>query len=586
MPSRCVILFSLLPFGCTPAGTEGVDSTARSNRPPSIDSESHFLSFCARGCADGLRCVCGVCTRVCDQTRGCDDLGDAVGCVPPTAAEPTSCVLTPVRTVCDAHCELDADCAELGQAYVCDSGVCRTAPPAHDACGSVMTPACSADQELVVAFDENGCATLSCGAVSSCPSSFLSAGQSCDAPAREQFWFNAATGRCEVHDVGNCPTTINSFDTLEQCWEGCAPTFAGTCIEGWDPNFDMASVELVAPNNLRLGPSMVRKEQALALFGEPRHATLTYPDGTQTALTMTASDLEAYHVMSVDNPMGSAGGIGPHCWDTVAVEADVHFISDDGRFDEHWQRVRFTVNEWDAFASLELWATGDWSPLQPQRQPLSGSYRNDLPSGDYCSLSTGLHLNLVTGSFSGSIQHTVVALPCDQVTDTTPIGNDTPATPPPRAMAAPVPSGPVWNALVGSVNGQFCTAASPNRRGPKEPGDSLAAAALYDDPQPDDRLANEAAGECSLAGASACDPAQFVTIWAAECVARAEGLEVGIAPWQSVLRYDEDMSRVAWNISTTLRDDGEGNSSGATMTLDAITAEVIGTSEWDSVPVP
>ncbi len=572
----------LLLASCTRADPDPIDSTG-GGKPGRVDSESHFLSFCAEGCAEGLRCVCGVCTRVCDGTEQCDDLGQSVECVPPTPAEPESCVYARVRTVCDLACSQDADCAELGGQYVCDVGVCRQAPQPTQQCGSIMTPACDSGEELVTEFDENGCATLSCEVRARCAASYFTEGApGCEAPAQEAYWFNAATGRCEVHDHGNCPTTDNSFETLEQCWSGCAPDYEGSCITGWDANFETADVQLVAQNNLMLGPASISKTRALEVFAEPRQATLTYPDKTQTQLILEAENVEAYHMTSIENPTGSFVGIGPYCWDTVVVEADVHFYTEDGRFDEHWQRVRFTVNEWNTFANVSLQVEGDWWPARQNDEPVAGTYRPDLAS-DACSLGSHLSMDLVAGAFSGSIYHTVVDLPCDEVTETTGISNSTPTEPVPP-QEPPPPSGPVWSTSVRSPIGQFCTAASPNVRGPGEPADSVAAANLYEEPQPDDRLAGDAASECEALGGVNCDPGALITLWAAECIARADGLEAGITSWSTSLNTLEDEGRLSWSVSNTLTDNGTGQRSGESVSIDAISGEVTGRFGWMATP--
>src|SRR5688572_26610596 len=45
------------------------------------DSETHFLGSCdGSGCAEGLECICGVCTRACDDNAGCSDLASDAEC--------------------------------------------------------------------------------------------------------------------------------------------------------------------------------------------------------------------------------------------------------------------------------------------------------------------------------------------------------------------------------------------------------------------------------------------------------------------------------------------------------------------------
>jgi choline dehydrogenase len=100
--------------------------------------------------------------------------------------------------------------------------------------------------------------------------------------------------------------------------------------------------------------------------------------------------------------------------------------------------------------------------------------------------------------------------------------------------------------------GQFCAAASPNLRGPGEPGDTFAANNLYEDPQPTDRSLRDVAAECEAGGGTECEPAAFITLWTAECIARAAGLEPGITAWDSLAIFDEDQRRVVWRVLNTL----------------------------------
>src|SRR5690606_9043228 len=147
---------------------------------------------------------------------------------------------------------------------------------------------------------------------------------SCGDPSTEAFTFDAASGVCLVHDYGQCSAESNNFESLEQCWGDCAPEYWGTCIEGWDANWESADVVPVAQNNLTLSAATITREFALSLVSGEYEATLTYPHRTQTRLTLRVDQAEAYHVTSSDNPLGgSLLGIGPQCWDHVVVTADV-----------------------------------------------------------------------------------------------------------------------------------------------------------------------------------------------------------------------------------------------------------------------
>lgn len=107
-------LLVALATGCeggTAAGGEG--------------SETHFLESCAASCADGLECLCGVCTRPCADASECSSFGDFVACTDatPRVADGRCESLAQAR-LCDVPCLADADCAPLGAA-TCQHGFCR-----------------------------------------------------------------------------------------------------------------------------------------------------------------------------------------------------------------------------------------------------------------------------------------------------------------------------------------------------------------------------------------------------------------------------------------------------------------------------
>src|SRR5688572_15818275 len=87
-----------------------VQGCAKSETPRGNSSETHFLGNCDEdgACAEGLACVCGVCTALCDDSRdtACDGLASSAGCVETVDA---ACG----AFACDVECELDADCEQL-----------------------------------------------------------------------------------------------------------------------------------------------------------------------------------------------------------------------------------------------------------------------------------------------------------------------------------------------------------------------------------------------------------------------------------------------------------------------------------------
>jgi hypothetical protein len=99
------------------------------------DSETHFLHQCKESCAEGLACICGVCTKVCYDDESCSSLPGDPTCVAPDLLEdlrncrPSDPIDEPV---CDVGCKSDSDCKALGKGFTCQSGFCRedTAPKA------------------------------------------------------------------------------------------------------------------------------------------------------------------------------------------------------------------------------------------------------------------------------------------------------------------------------------------------------------------------------------------------------------------------------------------------------------------------
>jgi hypothetical protein len=82
------------------------------------DSESHFLASCGSRCGAGLKCICGVCTRACDDMQACGALSRRAECAAPSDS---SCGVR----VCDVACLEDDACKSLGAGHVCIQGRCR-----------------------------------------------------------------------------------------------------------------------------------------------------------------------------------------------------------------------------------------------------------------------------------------------------------------------------------------------------------------------------------------------------------------------------------------------------------------------------
>jgi hypothetical protein len=92
------------------------------------DSETHFLHNCIEYCGQGLACICGVCTKVCDDDESCSALPGDPTCVAPALLENArKCRPSdPIEeSVCDVGCKSDSECKALGRDFRCQKGFCR-----------------------------------------------------------------------------------------------------------------------------------------------------------------------------------------------------------------------------------------------------------------------------------------------------------------------------------------------------------------------------------------------------------------------------------------------------------------------------
>lgn len=115
-------------------------------------SETHFLTSCEASCADGLECICGVCTKACTRQNDCAAFSEAASCAPLSArVAERRCGQAELGAICDATCLTDLDCSQLAADRVCDSGFCRqpvrrAEPPA----GTCTASNWSADEVLIL----------------------------------------------------------------------------------------------------------------------------------------------------------------------------------------------------------------------------------------------------------------------------------------------------------------------------------------------------------------------------------------------------------------------------------------------------
>lgn len=79
----------------------------------------------------------------------------------------------------------------------------------------------------------------------------------------------------------------------------------------------------------------------------------------------------------------------------------------------------------------------------------------------------------------------------------------------------------------------------------------------------------------------ACDPDAFITRDAALCIARAEGLADGVAPWEVQMVYNSYYERPIWSISvTTVDDPADCRREGDSLVLDLETGEILDSHHW------
>ena len=103
-------------------GALALASCGKSSGGPG-SGETHFLQRCDATCAGGYECLCGVCTKPCDDDLACSDAAGAASC---TTVD--GCVTA--TPVCDLGCTSADDCAGLGSDFSCNAGVCRQQVPA------------------------------------------------------------------------------------------------------------------------------------------------------------------------------------------------------------------------------------------------------------------------------------------------------------------------------------------------------------------------------------------------------------------------------------------------------------------------
>jgi hypothetical protein len=115
-----------------------------------IGSETHFLSACDGGCAADAECVCGVCTKRCEDDAVCSALSAGAACVPLAPRVAEGRCADDAAAVCDLTCLVDADCAPLAGDFRCQAGYCRNgSPPEPVAATCTVSPLAGSDVAVI-----------------------------------------------------------------------------------------------------------------------------------------------------------------------------------------------------------------------------------------------------------------------------------------------------------------------------------------------------------------------------------------------------------------------------------------------------
>lgn len=208
------------------------------NSPP-YESETHFLSACVDSCPDDLSCVCGVCTRGCDEDAQCTALSTSATCVSVAQGCGAS------QEVCDVECTRERDCKD---GYECSDGRCRP-PQAETTSGSgtgaESTMGASRDASV---SGESGASSGSTQGSSTGDEPFTTSEPHATSEMPPDDTTRAGTGAdastacsfelplfCDCNDDGDCEGGALCYyaDCAAELAGGCSmpPDVAGTC---WD----------------------------------------------------------------------------------------------------------------------------------------------------------------------------------------------------------------------------------------------------------------------------------------------------------------------------------------------------------------
>lgn len=125
----------------TLSGVALAASCESASSEPEQGSETHFLRRCdAASCGEGFVCLCGACTRACDESAACTKLAPEAACIDTGPRIATGlCSASDAGSFCDVPCLNDAECASLGELAACEQGFCRVSetdmePPSPPQC--------------------------------------------------------------------------------------------------------------------------------------------------------------------------------------------------------------------------------------------------------------------------------------------------------------------------------------------------------------------------------------------------------------------------------------------------------------------
>ncbi|HET6337383.1 MAG TPA: hypothetical protein VFG30_29365 [Polyangiales bacterium] len=212
------------------------------SRRPFPDKTTSWLRACDRDaqCGDELACLCGICSRTCDNAASCSGDTRCISSNDPDAAQ--ACGDDPATpALCASTCRRDSECRELGDDFTCRRGLCSApaasspppepTPPACDQPSCVPDPviACTDGEANLKLCDFVSCTGLNETAVTLCEDGHFSTCE-CVVPRDRCAATDCAAGYACY--AGKCLETARcserACDEGWTCWDGsvCGKTLA------------------------------------------------------------------------------------------------------------------------------------------------------------------------------------------------------------------------------------------------------------------------------------------------------------------------------------------------------------------------